>query len=84
MYYIGRDYFGNFLRYKNPSKELVGAGKGDLLSNEDALNIYDTCYLMEGWSDAVTMGRAGVPSQGWSLSAIQKKVILTSTCEEFV
>lgn len=82
VYYIGRDYFGNFLRYKNPPKELVGVGKGDLLFNEDALNIYDICYLMEGWADAVTMGRAGVSSQGWSLSPIQKKVILTSTCEE--
>lgn len=81
LYYIGRDYFGNFLRYKNPSKELIGIGKGDLLFNEDALNIYDECFLMEGWADAVTIGRAGLSSQGWSLSSLQKKKILKSNCE---
>ena len=37
VYYIGRDYIGNFLRYKNPAVEKFNVGKGDLLFNEDAL-----------------------------------------------
>lgn len=84
MYYIGRDYIGNFLRYKNPEKSKFGIGKGDLLFNEDALQIYDECYLTEGWADAVTLGRQGLSTQGWSLSAKQRMKIIRSNCERLV
>lgn len=84
VYYIGRDYIGNFLRYKNPSKEVVGVGKGDMFFNEDALNIYGRVFMLEGWSDAMTMGRDAVSTQGWSLSKRQKFKILYSPTEELV
>lgn len=75
VYYIGRDFIGNYLRYKNPKKELFGLGKGDLLFNGDALNIYEECYLVEGWADAKTLGPSAMSSQGWSLSGTQKSAI---------
>lgn len=80
VYFIGRDYFGNFLRYKNPAKDLTGVGKGDVLFNEDALNIYDEVFILEGWADALTMGRAAISTQGWSLSKKQKLKILNGSC----
>lgn len=81
IYYIGRDYIGNFLRYKNPPKELFNVGKGDLVFNEDALYLYDEVFILEGWADAVTIGREATSTQGWSLSAIQKGKYLTSEAE---
>lgn len=85
VYYIGRDFIGNFLRYKNPSKEKFGVGKGDLLFNSDALNIYEECFLLEGWADAKTLGDNAMSSQGWSLSETQKSVINSAeVCKSLV
>jgi hypothetical protein len=84
VYYLGRDYIGNFLRYKNPKEEICGVGKSELVFNEDALNIYNTCYLTEGWSDAVTMGNSGISTQGWSVSADQLFIINSSSCKNLV
>lgn len=84
VYYIGRDFIGNFLRYKNPQSGLFGVGKGDLLFNQDALEIFDECYFTEGWADALTIGRQGISTQGWSFSSIQKEIILRSSCERLI
>ncbi len=81
VYYIGRDYIGNFQRYKNPNKKYVSVGKSELLFNEDALNIYDEVLIMEGWSDALTGGRNGTSTQGWSLSSTQISKIMRSSCK---
>lgn len=84
QYYIGRDFIGNFLRYKNPKKEAFGVGKADLLYNEDALLRHKTVYLTEGWADAATLGEKGIASLGWSLSDTQKQSIMTSKIKELV
>lgn len=84
VYYIGRDFIGNFLRYKNPQAGMFGIGKGDLLFNQDALEIFDECYFTEGWADALTLGRQGVSTQGWSFSSIQKEIILRSSCQRLI
>lgn len=84
FYYIGRDFIGNELRYKNPSVDDIGVAKSDLFYNEDALELRKKVYLTEGWSDAATMGKAGIASLGWSLSNEQKGKILKSDCEELV
>jgi DNA primase len=83
-YYIGRDFIGNFLRYKNPSKQSIGIGKGDLFYNEDALSLYDTVFLTEGWADALTIGKQGIASMGWYLSNTQKDKILFSKIKRLV
>lgn len=84
VYYIGRDFIGQFLRYKNPSKETFGIGKADLIFNEDAFSIYDTVFMFEGWSDAVTIGKDATATQGWSLSTTQKSIILRSQVSHIV
>jgi DNA primase len=84
VYYIGRDYTGNYLRYKNPSKEKMGVGKGQLWFNEDALELSKTVFLAEGWADAMTMGKAGSSSQGWSLSREQRINLHNSDASKLV
>lgn len=83
-YYIGRDYIGNFLRYKNPAKEECGVGKDSLLFNEDALDMYKTVHVLEGWADAHTIGASACSTQGWSLSRDQKRKMLGSDAKHFV
>lgn len=84
VYYIGRDYIGNWLRYKNPAKTKIGVGKSQLWFNGDALDLYGTCYLTEGWADAMTMGKAGCSSQGWQWSREQKIEVHKGSCKRLV
>lgn len=83
-YYIGRDYIGNYLRYKNPNKDEVGVGKTELVFNEDALDYRKECFVTEGWADAMTMGDNGISTQGWSLSVTQRNKMFKSRCRRFV
>lgn len=70
-YYLGRDYIGNYLRYKNPPSDWVGVGKADVIYNEEALHLYKTIFIVEGWSDAEMIGKKGTATLGWSLSNTQ-------------
>jgi hypothetical protein len=83
-YFIGRDYIGNYLRYKNPPQERYGIGKSELVFNEDALELRSTNFIAEGWADAMTMGRGGISTQGWSMSKEQKFACHSSSAERFV
>jgi hypothetical protein len=83
-YFIGRDFIGDYLRYKNPAKELCGTGKADLLFNEEALFIHKKVYLTEGWACAATMGPEGISQQGSIPSTIQRNVIIKSPVEEVI
>lgn len=83
-YYIGRTFIDDYIRYKNPPTEKTGTGKSDLLFNEEALELCDSVYLVEGWSDACTLGSAGLSYQGNIISTIQKNSILKSPVREIV
>lgn len=82
-YYIGRDYTGNFLRYKNPPVTDFGIGKSELLFNEQGLN-RKTTVIVEGSFCAATIGKSGVASLGKDLSTKQISKILNSDCENVV
>jgi hypothetical protein len=84
IYYIGRDFMGNELRYKNPKKDLFGVGKNDLFYNEDALHIENVVFITEGWADAQTIGDNAVSTQGWDLSDRQAGILLKSSCQNLV
>jgi len=84
VYYIGRTYIDDELRYKNPPTDMFGVGKGDLIFNEDAINIHEECMVLEGWADAITLGETAVSTQGWSLSSTQKSKMLKSGCEKYI
>jgi len=78
QYYIGRAALDQEPKYKNPSIETFGIGKEELFFNEDALDLYDEVFLLEGYFDAICTGKSAMASLGWSLSDTQKRKILTS------
>ncbi|CAB4185337.1 hypothetical protein UFOVP1492_80 [uncultured Caudovirales phage] len=84
VYYIGRTFIDDGLRYKNPPTDAFGIGKSDLFFNEDALEMRETVCLLEGWADAATIGKAAIASLGWSLSVIQRTKIIESTAKRIV
>lgn len=83
-YYLGRDYMGNFLRYKNPPSDWVGVGKSEVIYNEEALHLYKTIYTMEGWSDAEASGKRGTATLGWNWSKTQMDKYLKSPAKNVV
>lgn len=84
QYYIGRSFLGQDPKYKNPSIDTFGIGKEELFFNEDALDLYDEVFLLEGYFDATCVGKAAMASLGWSLSDTQKRKILTSGIKRLV
>jgi hypothetical protein len=84
VYFIARDYAGNYPRYKNPPKNGYGIGSEEVLFNEEALFIKNKVYMVEGWADAATIGDRGLSYQGLHLSNMQVTTILNSPVEEIV
>lgn len=84
IYYIGRDYIGNFLRYRNPSKGSCGVGKSSIIFNEVALKVENKLFITEGWADAVTLGDQGTATLGWSLSDYQKSLYIKAYASDLV
>lgn len=83
-YYLGRDFIGNYLRYKNPPSDWVGVGKADVIYNEEALHLYKTIYTVEGWSDAEMSGKRGTATLGWNLSKVQLDKYYKSNADTLV
>jgi hypothetical protein len=84
IYFIGRDFIGNFQRYKNPSREIFSVGKSEVIFNEEALYLEPKIYVTEGWSCAATVGKRGISQQGATPSVIQRNMIIKSPVEEVV
>jgi hypothetical protein len=84
IYYIGRDFIGNFQRYKNVANGDAELGKSEVLFNEEALQLEPKIYVTEGWSCAATIGKAGISQQGSVPSVIQRNMIIKSPVEEVV
>ena len=84
IYYIGRDFIGNYLRYKNPEKIDCGVGKMELLFNEEALYLQSKVYLTEGWACAATIGLQGISMQGSIPSTVQRNLIIKSEVKEVI
>lgn len=83
-YYLGRDYIGNSIRYKNPPSDWVGIGKSEVIYNESALYLYKTVFVVEGWSDAETIGKNGTATLGWAFSKQQMDKYLKSPIKNLV
>jgi DNA primase len=82
-YYIGRDFVGNTMRYKNPPSDWVGIGKSDVIYNEEALHLYKSIEIVEGWSDAEYLGVSGTATLGWNMSNTQLSKYFKSTAKKF-
>lgn len=84
VYFIGRDFIGNQDRYKNPSKEKIGIGKGEVFFNEEAFILQNRVYLTEGWACAATIGEQGVSMQGSILGVKQRNIVIKSSIKELI
>lgn len=84
VYYLGRDFTGKEPKYLNARSENVGVGKSELLYNEDALNIYDEVFIVEGWACAETLGDNACATMGWNISRKQKAKIINSSCKRII
>jgi DNA primase len=80
-YYIGRDFIGNFLRYKNPDREKCGVCKSSLLYNSECLHSHRDIIIVEGLFCALTLGDNCTATLGKTLSEIQISMILNSPVE---
>lgn len=80
-YFIGRDYIGNFLRYKNPDAEKCGVGKSELLYNSQAVDTFKNVMLVEGLFCSLTIGSECMATMGKELSDFQASRIIKSNCE---
>lgn len=70
--------------HKNPGIEEVAMGKSMVMYNVDALHIYETCYLLESATNALTMGNRGFSTGGKLLSSYQLSKILKSPCKNII
>lgn len=86
VYYIARDFLGTRekYRYKNLDVKKYGIGKETLLYNEDALDIHEDIFIVEGWADALTMGNAVALAGGLTLSPSQVYKIASSQCKRVI
>lgn len=80
-YFLGRTFIDDYLRYKNPSKELSGVGKSELFFGEENLYTQKSVFLTEGWACSATM-RNGISMQGSVASLIQRNIILKAPVEQ--
>jgi hypothetical protein len=81
MYFLGRTFIDDYMRYKNPSKEICGVGKSELFFGEENLYLNKAVFLTEGWACAATMGNA-ISMQGSVFSVIQRNNIIKSPVEQ--
>lgn len=81
MYYLGRTFIDDYMRYKNPSKQLCGIGKSELFFGEENLYTQKSVFLTEGWACSATLGNA-LSMQGSVASLIQRNIIIKSPVEQ--
>lgn len=77
-YYIARTVINQEPKYLN----LEGGSSSDIFYNEDALLIHEEINLVEGWSDADTLGKNTIASLGWNLSMLQIMKLIHSPCKK--
>lgn len=84
VYYIGRSFMPNLVKYYNPPVYQFNIGKSSLLFNEDALDDNEEIFLVEGWACAVTLGNNAISRQGSDLSIEQKSKIVRSNVKRVI
>lgn len=85
-YFLGRDFLdrGKAVRYKNVKTEDADIGSSSILYNQDCLNHFDKVYILEGWSDAETIGINSVATFNADFSKTQLNILINSEVKDFV
>lgn len=72
------------IKYKNPSEESFGIGKGQVIYNHDALNTYDRVWMFEGVFNAITIGSTATATGGKQISPWQMNEYIKSPCTRII
>lgn len=84
IYFNGRRFMLNGPKYMNPKIDEFGIGKSLIVYNVDALNIYNTIYVVEGAINAETIGDEGIATGGKKISGYQISMILKSPVKNVI
>lgn len=84
VYFNARQFVDVGPKHKNPGKEEFGIGKSQLIYNVDALNRYQTIYMVESATNALTLGDHTISFGGKMVSDYQLSVVLNSPAKRCV
>jgi len=71
-------------KHKNPELEEYGIGKSMVIYNVDCLYIYNSCYLVESATNALSLGERAFSIGGKMISKYQLSEILRSPCKTII
>lgn len=83
-YFNARNVIGKGPRYNNPDKDLTGLGKGFIIFNQDALDLYNSIFICEGAINALTLGDRAIATMGKAVSTYQINQLIRSSAERFI
>lgn len=84
IYFNSRSLIQLGAKYKNPSEEEFGIGKGHIIYNHDALNFFNKVWIFEGVLNAATIGPNATAMGGKQLSKWQINEVINSKCKRVV
>lgn len=84
IYFNARQITNSGPKYKNPTEEEFGIGKGQIIYNYDALNFYNKVWIFEGVFNAATIGMNATATGGKQLSDWQLNEYITSPCKKII
>jgi hypothetical protein len=84
VYYQGRLFMGDGPKMKNPLDTQFGIGKSQVVYNLDAFYIYNTAYLVESITNALTLGDIAGGINGKTISPQQMSSIIMAPCQRVV
>jgi hypothetical protein len=84
VYFQGRRFLPIGPKMKNPNVEDFGIGKEQIIYNQDALYMYNRCYVVESITNAETLGDSAVATLGKSISSYQLYHMIGSPCDRFI
>lgn len=84
IYFNSRQLIKLGSKYKNPTEEEFGIGKGHIIYNHDALNFFNKVWIFEGVLNAATIGTNATATGGKQLSEWQINQYINSPCKRIV
>lgn len=84
IYFNARQFIELGSKHKNPGKEEFGIGKSQLIYNIDALHRYQTVYMVESATNALTLGDNTIAFGGKRISDYQLSKVLDSPVKRCV
>ena len=84
VYFNARRFLGSGPKYNNPKIDDIGIGRSLLIYNSDAMAIYDSIYVVEGFMNADTLGNNAIATGGKKISHYQISMMIKSKANDFI